>query len=106
MHRNTRPATAHDASEMYQKAVDWKRRSAARWVLPLLCPRRELQTPWLEDGALRPGRGLPRVCTLSAGINLLSDVRQLCLLVCSQHWAWYRLLSKGQQHAWEAGGAA
>ena len=49
VHRNTRPATAHDASEMYQKAVDWKRRSAARWGLLRAqhAPRRRAQWSWL-----------------------------------------------------------
>ena len=52
-------------------------------------------------GTRMPGRGLLCHHTLPAGVNLLSDVGQLCLL--GQAWVWHRLLSKGQQHAREAG---
>ncbi len=30
VHHNTRPVTAHEAAELYQKSMDWKKKNAAR----------------------------------------------------------------------------
>lgn len=81
VHRNTRPATAHDASEMYQKAVDWKRRSAARWgsAARWAHSSQEITKAVAGSGPRLPGRGLLRICMLPAGITLLSDMRLLLL---------------------------